>query len=47
MADRFGRKIMMARSLVACVAVMAAMAFVTRPWQVLAGGATRRPPLGT
>jgi MFS family permease len=34
MADRFGRKIMVARSLVACAAVMAAMAFVVHPWQI-------------
>ena len=30
LADRFGRKIMVARSLVSFVVVMAAMAFVTR-----------------
>jgi DHA1 family multidrug resistance protein-like MFS transporter len=35
-ADRFGRKIMVARSLVSCALVMAAMAFVTRPWHVFA-----------
>jgi MFS transporter, DHA1 family, multidrug resistance protein len=36
LADRYGRKIMLGRSLTACVAVMAAMAVVTRPWHVLA-----------
>ena len=36
LADRYGRKIMMGRSMTACVVVMAAMAFVTRPWHVLA-----------
>ena len=36
LADRYGRKIMVARSLVACAVVMAAMAFVTRPWHVFA-----------
>ena len=36
LADRFGRKIMMGRSMTACVAVMTAMAFVTRAWHVLA-----------
>lgn len=36
LADRFGRKIMVARSLVSCAAVMATMAFVTRPWEMLA-----------
>jgi MFS transporter, DHA1 family, multidrug resistance protein len=35
-ADRFGRKLMVERSLLSFVAVMAAMAFVTRPWHVLA-----------
>jgi MFS family permease len=40
LADRYGRKIMVGRSLSACVAVMAAMAFVTRPWHVLALRAT-------
>jgi DHA1 family multidrug resistance protein-like MFS transporter len=35
LADRFGRKIMMGRSMTACVLVMAAMAFVTRAWHVL------------
>ena len=34
LADRFGRKIMVVRSLAACVVAMAAMAFVTRPWHV-------------
>jgi len=36
LADRYGRKIMVVRSLVACVMVMALMAFVRRAWQVLA-----------
>src|SRR5262245_49526457 len=36
LADRFGRKIMIGRSMTSCVLVMAAMAFVTRPWHVLA-----------
>jgi DHA1 family multidrug resistance protein-like MFS transporter len=35
-ADRFGRKIMVERSLVSFVVIMAAMAFVTRPWHVFA-----------
>jgi MFS family permease len=35
LADRFGRKIMMGRSMTACVLVMAGMAFVTRAWHVL------------
>lgn len=35
-ADRFGRKLMVERSLVSFVVIMAAMAFVTRPWHVLA-----------
>jgi len=36
LADRFGRKIMVERSLVSFVFVMAAMAFVTRAWHVFA-----------
>lgn len=36
LADRFGRKIMVQRSLVSFVFVMAAMAYVTEPWQVFA-----------
>jgi MFS transporter, DHA1 family, multidrug resistance protein len=36
LADRFGRKIMVERSLVSFVFIMAAMAWVTRPWHVLA-----------
>lgn len=36
LADRFGRKLMVARSLVSFVIVMSAMAFVTAPWQVFA-----------
>ncbi|MBI1875443.1 MAG: MFS transporter [Acidobacteria bacterium] len=35
-ADRFGRKLMVERSLVSFIVIMAAMAFVTRPWHVLA-----------
>jgi DHA1 family multidrug resistance protein-like MFS transporter len=36
LADRYGRKLMVARSLLACAVVMAAMALVTRPWQIFA-----------
>lgn len=36
LADRYGRKIMVARSLVSCAVVMGAIAFVTRPWHVFA-----------
>ncbi len=36
LADRFGRKIMVERSLLSFVIVMATMAYVTRPWHVLA-----------
>ena len=36
LADRYGRKIMVERSLVSFVIVMAAMAFVSKPWQVFA-----------
>jgi len=36
LADRFGRKIMIERSLVSFVVVMSAMAFVTKPWHVFA-----------
>jgi MFS transporter, DHA1 family, multidrug resistance protein len=36
LADRFGRKIMIERSLVSFVVIMSAMAFVTRPWHVFA-----------
>jgi MFS transporter, DHA1 family, multidrug resistance protein len=36
LGDRYGRKIMVERSLVSFVIVMAAMAYVTRPWHVLA-----------
>lgn len=35
-ADRFGRKMLVQRSLVSFIFIMAAMAFVTRPWHVLA-----------
>src|SRR5215216_3732509 len=36
LADRFGRKIMIERSLVSFVVVMSATAFATRPWHVFA-----------
>ncbi len=36
LADRVGRKIMVERALLSFVVVMAALAFVTRPWHVLA-----------
>src|SRR3954452_19563507 len=36
LADRYGRKIMVARSLFSFVLVMAGMSFVTRPWHVFA-----------
>ncbi|HUF25173.1 MAG TPA: MFS transporter [Vicinamibacterales bacterium] len=36
LADRFGRKIMVERSLASFVIVMGAMAFVTEPWHVFA-----------
>ena len=36
LADRYGRRIMVARSLVACAVSMGLMAFVTRPWHVFA-----------
>ena len=36
LADRYGRKIMVERSLVSFVVLFAAMYFVTRAWQVLA-----------
>ena len=36
LADRFGRKVMVIRSLISFMVVMTAMAFVTAPWQVLA-----------
>ena len=36
LADRFGRKIMIERSLISFVIVMSAMAFVTKPWHVFA-----------
>ncbi|MBI3401942.1 MAG: MFS transporter [Acidobacteria bacterium] len=36
LGDRYGRKIMVERSLISFVVLMAAMAFVTRPWHVLA-----------
>jgi DHA1 family multidrug resistance protein-like MFS transporter len=36
LGDRYGRKIMVERSLISFVVLMAAMAFVTKPWHVLA-----------
>ena len=36
LADRFGRKLMVERSLISFIVVMSAMAFVTRAWQVFA-----------
>jgi MFS transporter, DHA1 family, multidrug resistance protein len=36
LADRYGRKVMVERSLVSFIVVMAALAYVTRPWQVFA-----------
>jgi MFS family permease len=36
LGDRYGRKIMVERSMVSFVVLMAAMAYVTRPWHVLA-----------
>ena len=36
LADRYGRKVMVERSLISFVVVMAAMSFVTAPWQVFA-----------
>lgn len=36
LADRYGRKIMVERSLASFVVVMGTMAFVTKPWHVLA-----------
>src|SRR5438045_3048536 len=36
LADRFGRKIMVERSLVSFVLIMGAMAAVTKPWHVFA-----------
>src|SRR3954465_11913435 len=35
LGDRYGRKVMVERSMVSFVVLMAAMAYVTRPWQVL------------
>ena len=34
LADRFGRKLMVARSLFSFIIIMGAMAFVTQPWQL-------------
>jgi DHA1 family multidrug resistance protein-like MFS transporter len=36
LADRFGRKVMVARSLASFVVIMSLMAFVSAPWQVFA-----------
>ena len=36
LADRYGRKIMVERSLISFIFLMGAMAFVTHPWQVFA-----------
>jgi DHA1 family multidrug resistance protein-like MFS transporter len=36
LADRYGRRIMVARSLLSCAVVMGLMALVTRPWHVFA-----------
>jgi len=36
LADRFGRRLMVARSLFSFVIIMAAMAFATQPWHLLA-----------
>src|SRR3954468_3179767 len=36
LGDRFGRKIMLERSMVSFVIMMSAMAYVTRPWHVFA-----------
>ena len=36
LADRYGRRIMVARSLISCAVVMALMALVTRAWHVFA-----------
>jgi MFS transporter, DHA1 family, multidrug resistance protein len=36
LADRYGRKVMVERSLVSFIVVMAALAYVTRPWHVFA-----------
>ncbi len=36
LADRFGRKIMVERSLASFVVIMSAMAFATRPWHIFA-----------
>src|SRR3954453_7581591 len=35
LGHRYGRKVMVERSMVSFVVLMAAMAYVTRPWQVL------------
>src|SRR3954468_11242985 len=36
LADRFGRKLLVARSLASFVVIMAAMAWVTKPWHLFA-----------
>lgn len=35
-ADRFGRKLLVERSLLSCVVIMSAMAYATRPWHLFA-----------
>src|SRR5215213_11288157 len=42
LADRFGRKLMVARSLASFVVIMAAMAWVTHPWHLFALRAIQR-----
>lgn len=36
LADRFGRKLMVERSLVSFIVIMSAMAYVTKPWHIFA-----------
>src|SRR4029450_9907900 len=36
LGDRYGRKIMVERSMISFVVVMATMAYITRPWHLLA-----------
>ena len=43
LADRYGRKIMVERSLISFIFLMGAMAFVTHPWQVFALRAAAGP----
>ena len=47
LGDRYGRKIMVERSLVSFVVLMAAMAYVTRAWHVLAVRGCRDSSPGT